>query len=232
VIRPILLIATVKICCITSINDAASAVAAGADALGFVSQMPSGPGVIRDEIIRAIVATVPRHIDTFLLTNKTDAESIASQARDCGVSTLQLVIAVAPEVHRQLAETLPNVRRVQVIHVEDRSAISMIARYESFVDAFLLDSGKPSATTPILGGTGTAHDWAVSAAFVAATTRPVFLAGGLNSNNVGAAIQRVQPHGIDVCSGVRTHDALDAVKLSAFITAARGSMIKPLHSND
>ena len=97
----------------------------------------------------------------------------------------------------------------------------MIAAYAPFVDAFLLDSGKPGAAIPTLGGTGDVHDWDISAAFVAASPRPVFLAGGLTAANVGAAIARVRPFGVDLCSGVRTDDRLDAAKLAAFVGAVR-----------
>lgn len=70
-----------------------------------------------------------------------------------------------------------------------------------------------------LGGTGRAHDWAVSAAFVRATDKPVFLAGGLSAANVAAAIQQVRPYGLDLCSGVRSNGQLDAAKLAAFVRA-------------
>ncbi|MFX5705237.1 hypothetical protein ABTE52_19850, partial [Acinetobacter baumannii] len=72
-----------------------------------------------------------------------------------------------------------------------------------------------------LGGTGRAHDWAVSAAFVRATEKPVFLAGGLTAANVAEAIGQVRPYGVDLCSGVRTGGQLDPQKLFAFVTAVQ-----------
>ena len=99
---------------------------------------------------------------------------------------------------------MPNLTRVQVIHVEDESALGLIADYAPSVDRFLLDSGRTKGAAAQFGGTGTVHDWSISKRFVASTDRPVFLAGGLNSKNVFKAITEVRPYGVDVCSGVRS----------------------------
>ncbi|MEL7362634.1 MAG: hypothetical protein AAFN13_11225, partial [Bacteroidota bacterium] len=93
------------------------------------------------------------------------------------------------------------------------------ARVAPHVDALLLDSGRPSAAIPELGGTGRTHDWSLSRRIVEAVDTPVFLAGGLRASNVGEAIRAVRPFGIDLCSGVRTDGALDPVKLGAFFKA-------------
>ena len=95
----------------------------------------------------------------------------------------------------------------------------MIPAYAPHVHAFLLDSGRPNAAVAELGGTGRAHDWGVSAAFVRASEKPVFLAGGLSAGNVAEAIGRVRPYGLDLCSGVRTDGRLDGAKLAAFVLA-------------
>ncbi|MCA9322861.1 MAG: phosphoribosylanthranilate isomerase, partial [Planctomycetes bacterium] len=73
----------VKICCISSPDEAAAAIAAGASALGLVSTMPSGPGVISDDLVAEIAASVPPPIATFLLTAHRDAESIVRQHEAC-----------------------------------------------------------------------------------------------------------------------------------------------------
>ena len=104
---------------------------------------------------------------------------------------------------------------------KDASAIELVHRYAPVVHAFLLDSGRPQAAVPELGGTGRVHDWGVSAAIVEATARPVFLAGGLSPDNVADAIRQVRPFGVDICSGVRTDGALDAEKLTAFVASVR-----------
>ena len=210
-----------KVCCIASPAEAQMAIAAGADALGLVARMPSGPGPISDEAIAEIAAAVPPPIATFLLTAETKADEIARHVAATGVNTVQIVSQISTDEAEKLAHLCPRVRRVQVIHVEDRSALGLIAGYVPHVHAFLLDSGRPSAAVPELGGTGRAHDWAVSAEFVEKSPRPVFLAGGLRPENVGQAIRRVRPFGVDLCTGVRSDDRLDAQKLEAFVAALR-----------
>jgi len=211
----------VKICCIASEEEAALAVQMGASALGLVAQMPSGPGPIPESRIRDIARTVPPGVATFLLTSETTAEPIIAQQRYCGANTLQLVDEVAPGVYSALREALPGIRIVQVIHVRDEGALAESRQLSPLVDAILLDSGNPSLSIKELGGTGRAHDWAVSRKIRDAVQVPVYLAGGLNPGNVGQAIAQVQPFGVDVCSGLRTEGRLDATKLEQFMRAVR-----------
>lgn len=213
----------VKICCIGSPHEAELAIGAGADALGLVAAMPSGPGSIADELIADIAAASPPAISTFLLTSETSAASIAAHIDRTRPTTVQIVSHIAAGDAAELARLRPHIRRVQVIHVEGRRALDLIPAYSPFVHAFLLDSGRPGAATPELGGTGRTHDWSISAAFVAASPRPVFLAGGLDAANVGEAIRRVRPFGVDVCSGVRRNGALDLTTLSDFMHAVRAA---------
>src|ERR1044071_9571662 len=107
----------VKVCCIASVEEARAAVECGASALGLVSEMPSGPGVIEEGLIASIAARVPPAVATFLLTCKQDADSIVEQQRRCRVNTLQLCDRVAHGVHAELRERLHGVSIVQVIHV-------------------------------------------------------------------------------------------------------------------
>ncbi|XOV84663.1 MAG: phosphoribosylanthranilate isomerase [bacterium] len=209
----------VKICCIASIEEAKMAIAAGADALGLVAQMPSGPGPIDDDTIAEIAAFAPPPLATFLLTSRTEAEGIVDHARYCGTNTLQIVSHIDVKEYPSIIKALPDTRRVQVIHVEDESAVDLIRLYAPYVHAFLLDSGRPNAAVTELGGTGRTHDWDISAACIAATEKPVFLAGGLTPDNVSSAIRQVKPFGLDLCSGVRTNAQLDDLKLSAFMHA-------------
>lgn len=213
----------VKICCIGSAEEAALAIGAGADALGFVAAMPSGPGPLDDERIRAMAAAVPPPIATFLLTARMTGPEIADHLDVCRTSTVQVVDHVDPSHWAPIAARHPGVRRVQVIHVEGPEALDLIPRYAAHVHAFLLDSGKPGGTMHELGGTGRTHDWQVSRAFVAASPLPVFLAGGLTPANVGEAIATVRPFGVDLCSGVRTDGRLDRAKLEAFMAAVRAA---------
>ncbi|WP_141243865.1 phosphoribosylanthranilate isomerase [Sphingomonas lenta] len=204
-----------KVCCIASADEAWMAIQAGADALGLVANMPSGPGTISDDQIATIAVLVPPPVASFLLTSEISADAISAHVRRTQPSTVQVVSHIAPAESARLALLEPHVRRVQVIHVEDRAALDLLPTYSPHVHAFLLDSGRPNASVAELGGTGRAHDWEISAAFVEASPRPVFLAGGLTADNVGRAIDQVQPYGLDVCSGVRTYGRLDPVKLTA-----------------
>ncbi|MEO1311429.1 MAG: phosphoribosylanthranilate isomerase [Pseudomonadota bacterium] len=212
----------VKICCIASRAEARAAVVAGADALGLVGAMPSGPGVIDLETAREIAGATPPPAARWLLTSATEAEAIARDVATAGVDTVQIVPHIAPAEHARLAALLPAaVRRVQVVHVEGPEALDLIDVYAPHADAFLLDSGRPSLPTPEYGGTGRTHDWSVSAEFVRRAPKPVFLAGGLHAGNIADAIATVGPYGVDLCSGVRTDGAIDAVKLRDFFTAVR-----------
>lgn len=210
---------SIKICCIASVAEAHLALAAGANALGLVSQMPSGPGVIEEQLIAQIAGAIAAR--TFLLTSLQDAASIVAQHRRCRTSTLQLVDALPDGAHAQLRRELPGVELVQVVHVVDDASIDAAVRAAPYVDALLLDSGNPQLRVKELGGTGRTHNWDLSAAIVAAVRLPVYLAGGLNAENVAHAISRVRPFGVDVCSGVRAHGRLDAEKLARFVAAVR-----------
>jgi phosphoribosylanthranilate isomerase len=209
----------IKICCIQSVAEARLAIAAGADALGLVGAMPSGPGPIADAEIAAIAAVVPPPVATFLLTSATEPGAIVEHARRCRTNTVQLVDRVAPADYAQLRAALPGVKLVQVIHVGGEEAIAEARAIAPLADALLLDSGRPHEAVRVLGGTGRTHDWAISRQIVEAASCPVFLAGGLRPDNLGAAIRTVRPFGVDVCTGVRTDYRLDPAKLEAFVAA-------------
>lgn len=209
----------VKICCIQDSREAQKAIAAGASALGLVSAMPSGPGVITEDAIANIAAKIPPPIASFLLTSQQESAAIIDQQQRCRVTTLQLVDQVEHGVYPLLRAALPGISLVQVIHVVDESALDEAQVVAPFVDAILLDSGNPSLPVKELGGTGRQHDWAVSRAIREAVDVPIFLAGGLRPSNIAEAIRQVGPFGVDVCSGVRTDGTLDEYKLAQFFRA-------------
>jgi len=210
-----------KVCCIASPEEAALAVACGADALGLVGEMPSGPGVIGDDLIAEIARRAPAGLATFLLTSRTDPDGVVSHVRSTGVNTVQLVDEVEKGTYAAIRRDAPGVKIVQVLHVQDDDVLAQARRIEGEVDAVLLDSGRPGAVIKELGGTGRTHDWNLSARLVASTKRPVFLAGGIRPANVAEAIGMVRPFGIDLCSGVRTDGRLDEVKLRELAGAMR-----------
>ena len=210
----------IKICCIKSVAEARAAVAHGADAIGLVSAMPSGAGIISDErLIPEIAATVPPPVATFLLTSLTDVDAIIAQHHRCRTNTLQLVDALTRGTHADLRRALPGVRLVQVIHVLDDASVAEALAVAPLIDALLLDSGNPNLTVKELGGTGRTHNWTLSRRIVETAGKPVLLAGGLRPDNVAAAWAAVRPFGFDICNGVRTNDNLDDQKLAAFFAA-------------
>jgi len=206
-----------KVCCIANVAEAMVAVRHGAWAIGLVSAMPSGPGVISEESIVKIAASVPSGVATFLLTSSRDAGEIIAQQHRSGVDTIQLCDRPAPSVMSELRDALPGIRLVQVIHVVDESAIAEARHAASTADALLLDSGDPRQAIKELGGTGRVHDWSISRKIREIVDVPVFLAGGLTPENVAEAVREVSPFGVDVCSGLRTGGHLDEDKLERFV---------------
>jgi phosphoribosylanthranilate isomerase len=211
----------VKICCISSIEEAQTAIRFGASAIGLVSEMPSGPGVISEELIGEIALCVPAGTDTFLLTSKQNPEAVIAQLQKTHVNTVQLVDTFPFSGYTILRRELPDVRIVQVIHVIGDKSIQEAEAIAPYVDAILLDSGNPALATKELGGTGRTHNWSVSRRIRDSVSVPIYLAGGLKSENVCEAIESVHPYAVDVCSGVRTHGHLDQQKLEAFFSNIR-----------
>jgi phosphoribosylanthranilate isomerase len=209
----------VKVCCIADPDEAQLAIAAGASAIGLVSAMPSGPGPISEEQIACIAAAVRPPTETFLLTALSDAAAIAEQHRRCGTTAVQLVDHLADAELRRLRGFLPGVRLVQVIHVVGPESVDEASAAAPFVDTLLLDSGNPRLAVKELGGTGRVHDWTHSRRIRESAGVPVLLAGGLHPGNVREAIERVEPHGVAVCSGLRSDGRLNAVRLRQFFNA-------------
>jgi phosphoribosylanthranilate isomerase len=209
----------VKICCIRSVEEAGMAIDAGAAALGLVSRMPSGPGVIPEEVIAQIASRVPPCVATILLTSELDVRAIIAQQKRTGVNTLQIVDRLESGAHQKLRAALPGIALVQVIHVCGPDSIDEALAVAPHVDAFLFDSGNPALPVKELGGTGRTHDWSISRRIRESAPLPVFLAGGLTAANVAEAIRQVEPFGIDVCNGVRSEGRLDVAKLADFFRA-------------
>jgi phosphoribosylanthranilate isomerase len=214
----------VKICCIQSVEEAWLAIKYGASTLGLVSEMPSGPGPIPEELIKEIAAIIPPGITSVLLTSKTDAKQIIEQQRRCGVNAIQIVDRLEKGRYQDFREAIPGISIIQVIHVSGEKSIEEAMSVAPHVDAILLDSGNPSLKVKELGGTGRTHDWIISRKIRESVDVPIFLAGGLNLENVTRAIQQVGPFGVDVCSGVRTDGKLDENKLVKFLKAVNISI--------
>lgn len=209
----------VKICCISTEEEAKMAMKFGADVLGLVAKMPSGPGTIADDLIEKIVKSVPSATLTFLLTPKTNPYEIIKHQQLTGANCIQLVDAVNVIDYQILRDNLLNIKLIQVIHVLDEKSIEEAKRYAEVADMILLDSGNPNLKVKELGGTGRTHNWELSRKIVETISKPVFLAGGLNPENVRDAIASVKPYGVDICSGIRANEKLDVEKLGLFFKA-------------
>jgi phosphoribosylanthranilate isomerase len=212
----------IKICCISSIEEANLAISLGADAIGLVGRMPSGPGPIADELIYKIAKSVPPMVDTFLLTSEISAEKIIEHHRRTRTKTIQIVDMLSEGTYGQIRDALPEVKIVQVIHVINQTSVEQALGVSGDVDAILLDSGNPNLEIKELGGTGRTHNWDLSRQIRERAKCPVILAGGLRAENVRQAIEAVNPFAVDVCSGVRTDGKLDKEKLLRFISEVSG----------
>jgi phosphoribosylanthranilate isomerase len=210
----------IKICCISSLEEARMAIGMGASAIGLVGAMPSGPGVITDELIAEIARNIPPPIASFLLTSETSVKGIIAHHKRTYTNTLQLVDTLSQGTYAELHDALPSIRIVQVIHVIDARSVEYAIEVSTKADALLLDSGNPNLQIKELGGTGRVHNWELSRKIVELSPVPVFLAGGINASNVKEALDKVHPFGIDLCSSVRSNGILDPFKLEDFFKAA------------
>ncbi len=213
----------VKICCIYSLEESWTAINHGASALGLVSEMPSGPGVIQESLIAEIAGMIPPFVSSVLLTSKRSPSEIIEQHRQCGTNAIQICDDLDPDGLDEVVRTLPGVDIIRVIHVHGEASIEEAEAVSPNVDGILLDSGSKGGSVVELGGTGRTHNWDVSRRIVEAVEAPVILAGGLNPGNVAEAISLVKPYAVDVCSGVRTGGSLDSDKLQSFMIQVRGS---------
>ena len=191
----------------------------GAAALGLVAKMPSGPGTIEDTLIMEIAKTIPPPIASFMLTSETTDEEIIKHHKRTGTNTIQMVDELLEGSYSNIKLALPSIKLVQVIHVVNEYSVEEAIEVAEKVDALLLDSGNPKALIKELGGTGRTHNWLLSRKIVENSKVPVFLAGGINSDNVKRAIEEVNPFGIDLCSSVRSNGKLDPFKLEVFFKA-------------
>jgi len=197
----------VKICGLTRSQDVATAVAAGADALGFVF-VPASPRCLEAETAQSLCAQVPAFVCRVGLFLNQDAGAVRSVLKQVPLSLLQFHGDEAPAYCRQFG--LPYIKAIRV-----QSANSLAAAEAEFPDAagILADSHPPGG----LGGTGQPLDWSR----ICAGRLPLILAGGLTPSNVAEAIRLVRPWAVDVSSGVETSPGIkDAIAIRKFIDEA------------
>ena len=209
----------IKVCGIRSVEEAAGAVDAGATAIGvLVGVAESVPDRVTPDVGKKIAASVPGGVTTVMVTHLTDPEEVADIAGYMKVRAVQVHGDMDVRGLRTLRPLLPGVLIIKTIHVTGDEAAFRAREYAAAADMLLLDT----AAGGKIGGTGVTHDWSVSAEIVESSRVPVILAGGLNPENVAAAIDQVKPHGVDANSGLEHWDgSKDFEKIKAFVAAAQ-----------
>ena len=187
----------VKICGLKSENDIDIIVKSGADAAGFlVGQLHASPDFILPTTAARLVAKLPPYITPVLVTQLTQAEEILDLIAKSEIRTVQLHSSLElGEVKILRSNLYASDKIIMAVNPEMRNFKEQISLYLPYIDAILLDSCDP--LTEEMGGTGITHDWNLSAGIVKECSLPVFLAGGLNPNNVETAIMKVRPFGVD-----------------------------------
>jgi len=211
----------VKICGMRRVEDALAAVLAGADAVGCLVGLDyATPDRIDPAAARAIFEALPPFVARVLVTHRTGLAEVIALMRESGATVVQLhgdfpLVAISA-----LREALPYAAIVKSVHVTGEDTIAAALAAARVADAILLDT----KTRGRIGGTGTTHDWSISARIAAASPKPVILAGGLTPDNVGEAIAHVRPFAVDANSGTRGADGFkDHEKIRAFVAAIRAS---------
>lgn len=209
----------IKVCGIRSVEEAAGAVGAGATAIGvLVGVAESVPDRVAPDVGKKIAASVPGGVTTVMVTHLTDPEEVADIASYMKVRAVQVHGDMDVRGLRTLRSLLPGVLIIKTIHVTGDEAAFMAREFAAAADMLLLDT----AAWGKIGGTGVTHDWSVSAEIVESSRVPVILAGGLNPENVAAAIEQVKPDGVDANSGLEHGDgSKDFEKVKAFVAAAQ-----------
>ena len=208
----------VKICGTATFADLDCAVAAGADAVGFLMGITHvTQDAVTPETAAAMVATLPPFIVPVAVTHLTKPSDLIRIVELSRCTTLQIQDMVTPDDIAEVREALPYLRIMKAVHVMDESAITTAKYFSDTADAILLDT----RTADRIGGTGITHDWNISAKIVKECSCPVILAGGLTPENVTEAIIRVRPYAVDVHTGVKKNGVRDAERTRAFVANAR-----------
>jgi len=201
----------VKICGITSLDDALTAIHAGADALGFVF-CSSSPRRILPVEAGAIIGQLPPFVQTVGLFVDEEPATVNAIADQCGIDIVQLHGDESPDYCAAIRR-----RIIKAFRIKDRSSLDPAKDYR--VAACLLDAWSPAAH----GGTGRTFNWDIAAS--AAPTMRIVLAGGLTPDNVAEAIRQVRPYAVDVSSGVEAAPGIkDALLVHRFIQSARTAL--------
>lgn len=198
----------IKICGITNEEDALAAAHLGADALGFI--FAPSPRRISVERAREIIKVLPPLVQTVGVFVNEDPEKVLSTAAACGLDILQLHGSESVDYCSRFDRPV-----IKAVRLQSRDELKNLSKYVNVVDALLLDTYVPNK----LGGTGITFDWKL--AVEARRYGRIVLAGGLNPENVAAAISMVKPYAVDASSGLeRSPGVKDHEKMARFIKEA------------
>ncbi|OPY51033.1 MAG: N-(5'-phosphoribosyl)anthranilate isomerase [Methanosaeta sp. PtaU1.Bin055] len=204
-----------KICGIRDPGARDAAVASGADAVGFVVEIPRSRRSIGRKEAKSLIRGLPPFVSSVVVVEPKSAAEAASIALDTGADVLQVNGTLAVEDLSTLREMVA-ARLVATVPAVP-GALEEARRIAGVADALLVDSQEGGK----LGGTGAVHDWNLSADLVEAVGAPVILAGGLSPENVAEAIRAVDPYAVDVSTGVETEGRKDPAKIAAFLREVR-----------
>lgn len=211
----------VKICANKSVDEAKMCLDAGADIIGvLVGQEHDSNDFIDKYTAKEITHFVDKRCDVSLVTHLTDADKIIQLTKFIGNNIIQLHSDIQENEVEKIHKSLPNVKLVRLIHISKDGKICTDYKKMKYADYYLLDSF--NLKTNQVGGTGLTHDWNKSSELIKKLNKPVFLAGGLNPDNVKQAISLVHPYGVDVNSGCKNEFGMkDKNKVKNFIMNAK-----------
>lgn len=210
-----------KICGIASVEDLEIAEKAGSDAVGFlVGQKHASNAFITVEQAEEWCRKAKPFVSTVVVTHLEDPDEIIELIHRIKPTTIQLHSDLSIQTLIYLKARIPGIKRIGKVSVCNASSVERALEIQPYVDAILLDT--IDLENDKVGGTGLTHDWSLSRQIVEAVQIPVILAGGLNPENVKAAIELVKPWSVDVNSGVKIHGRNDVELVRQFVRRAKG----------
>jgi phosphoribosylanthranilate isomerase len=205
----------IKICGLGDQSDLDHALKAGADAVGFVVEVERSRHCITAAAARDLIRNVPIFVKSVAVISPHDIDEAVRLSHETNADLLQVHSTLCAEDIRALKGLVP-----QKIIVASPAESEEVLAMATVADAVLLDTYKDG----MLGGSGVAHDWNVSAALARRLSVPVILAGGLRPENVCEAVRKVRPYAVDVSSGVETDGRKDALKMRAFVSGVKSCL--------
>lgn len=219
----------IQVAGVRNLAEAEMLVREGVACLGLPLRLPVHKEDLPEAEAAALVRRLPRSVESVLITYLGEAAAVAEFAEFLGVNAVQLHGTITPGEFARLRKLRPGLALIKSLVVRSGNRTELKADLERFApwaDAFITDTFDPA--TGACGATGKTHDWAVSRELVRASRLPVILAGGLNPENVAAAVAAVGPAGVDVHTGVEdASGAKDPVLVRRFVEQARAGFGMP-----